>query len=74
MAKPQRGVRRHAALAVDDSGDPVHRNADLARDFRGRDTEFPELFGELLPTGPLVRGAPPEIAVSGPFSAPRLWR
>jgi hypothetical protein len=48
VAKPQRGVGRHAALAIDDGGDPVHRHVDLARQFRGRDAEFLELFGEVL--------------------------
>jgi hypothetical protein len=48
VAKPQRGVSRYAALAVDDRGDPVHRHVDLARQFRRRDAELLELLCEVL--------------------------
>ena len=44
VAETQRGVGRDAALAVEDAGEPVDRNLDLARDLR----RCCELLGKML--------------------------
>ncbi len=48
VAKTQRCVRRDAALAIDDSSDPVYRHVNLRRQLRCGNVEFPQLFGKML--------------------------
>ncbi len=48
VAKTQRCVRRDAALAIDDSGDPIDRHVNLPRQLRCRNDEFLQLFGKML--------------------------
>jgi hypothetical protein len=44
----QRGVRRDAALAIDNPGNAVHRHPDLARQFSGRHAKFPQFLAEVF--------------------------
>src|SRR5262245_53750392 len=48
VAKSERCIRGHAALRVDDLSNAVHRNLDLTRQLGCADSEFLELFGEML--------------------------
>ena len=48
MPKTQRRVSRDATLAVNDTGNAVHRHIDLARKLGSRDSDLAQFFGKMF--------------------------
>jgi hypothetical protein len=48
VSEPQRGVGRYRSLAVNDTGDSIHRDVNLPCQFSGRNSELLQLFSKML--------------------------